>query len=115
MRPSPSPSAATRFFKNYHKLDKALQSEEYVPADGLILPKTTYVLREGDTVFNILDRTARYNKIQLEYQGADRNLLGTVYIQGIHYLYEFSCGGFRLGLQRQRPISQLRLWGIRAV
>ena len=23
--------------------------------------------------------------------------------------------GFRLGLQRQRPISQLRLWGIRAV
>lgn len=81
-----------QILQNYHKLDKALQSEEYVPADGLILPKTTYVLREGDTVFNILDRTARYNKIQLEYQGADRNLLGTVYIQGIHYLYEFSCG-----------------------
>ena len=78
--------------ENYHLLDPALRSEEYVPADGVILPETTYVLREGDTVFDLLDRTVRYNKIQMEYQGADRNVLGTAYIQGINYLYEFSCG-----------------------
>ena len=77
---------------NYEKLDKALQSEEYVPPDGIILPETVCVLREGDTVFDILSLAARYYRIQLEYQGADQNLLGTVYIQGIHYLYEFSCG-----------------------
>ena len=77
---------------NYDDLDPALRSEEFVPPDGVILPPTEYVLRPGDTVFDILDRAVRYNKIQMEYQGSDRNSFGSVYIQGIHYLYEFSCG-----------------------
>lgn len=77
---------------NYSDLDPALQSEKYVPADGVILPPTEYVLRPGDTVYDILDRAVRYNKIQMEYQGADENSYGSVYIRGIHYLYEFSCG-----------------------
>ena len=58
----------------------------------MILPVTEYVLRPGDTVFDILNRAVRYNKIQMEYQGADQNSYGSVYVQGIHYLYEFSCG-----------------------
>lgn len=78
--------------KNYENLDPALRSGEFVPEDGVILPPTEYVLRPGDTVFDILDRAVRYNKIQMEYQGADKNSYGSVYIQGIHYLYEFSCG-----------------------
>ena len=41
---------------NYDELDPALQSEEFVPQDGVILPPTEYVLRPGDTVFDILDR-----------------------------------------------------------
>ena len=73
---------------NYDDLDPALKSE----ADGVILPPTEYVLRPGDTVFDILDRAVRYNRIQMEYMGADKNSYGSVYIQGIHYLYEFSCG-----------------------
>jgi hypothetical protein len=77
---------------NYDDLDPALRSEEFVPPDGVILAQTEYVLRPGDTVFDILDRAARYNKIQMEYQGADKNSYGSVYVQGIHYLYEFSCG-----------------------
>lgn len=77
---------------NYDELDPALQSEEFVPPDGVILPPTEYVLRPGDTVFDILDRAVRYNRIQMEYQGADKNSFGSVYVQGIHYLYEFSCG-----------------------
>lgn len=77
---------------NYSNLDSALQSEKYVPLDGVILPPTEYVLRPGDTVYDILDRAVRYNKIQMEYQGADENSYGSVYIRGIHYLYEFSCG-----------------------
>ena len=39
---------------NYDELDPALQSEEFVPPDGVILPPTEYVLRPGDTVFDIL-------------------------------------------------------------
>lgn len=78
--------------KNYGDLDPALRSGEFVPPDGVILPPTEYVLRPGDTVFDILDRAVRYNKIQMEYQGADKNSYGSVYVQGIHYLYEFSCG-----------------------
>ena len=77
---------------NYDDLDPALRSEEFVPPDGVILPPTEYVLRPGDTVFDLLDRAVRYNKIQMEYQGADQNSFGSVYVQGIHYLYEFSCG-----------------------
>ena len=78
--------------QNYDDLDPALQSDEFVPPDGVILPPTRYVLRPGDTVFDILDRAVRYNKIQMEYQGASENHFGSAYIQGIHYLYEFSCG-----------------------
>ncbi|WP_324825711.1 DUF4430 domain-containing protein [Sinanaerobacter sp. ZZT-01] len=77
---------------NWNNLVPELQSDEFVPQDGVILPETTYVLREGDTAFDIIDRAVRYNKIQMEYQGANLNSYGSVYIQGIHYLYEFSCG-----------------------
>lgn len=77
---------------NYDDLDKPLKSEKFVPKNGVILPKTEYVLRNGDTVYDILNRAVRYNKIQMEYQGADENSYGSVYVQGINYLYEFSCG-----------------------
>lgn len=77
---------------NWDDLRPELQSDEFVPPDGVILAETEYVLRPGDTVFDILDRAVRYNRIQMEFQGADKNSFGSVYIQGIHYLYEFSCG-----------------------
>jgi len=77
---------------NWDDLDPALRSEKYVPSNGVILAESKYVLRSGDTVYNILDRAVRRNKIQMEFQGADMNQFGSVYIQGIHYLYEFSCG-----------------------
>ena len=78
--------------KNWENLDPALRFDKYVPSDGIILEKTEYVLRPKDTVYDILDRAVRYNKIQMEYQGANENSFGSVYIQGINYLYEFSCG-----------------------
>lgn len=78
--------------KNYDKLNKSLRSEKYVPPDGVILAPTAYVLRPGDTVFDVLYRAVRANRIQFEYQGADQNSVGGVYVKGIHYLYEFSCG-----------------------
>lgn len=77
---------------NLSMLDPALKAGDFVPEDGVILPCTRYVLRPGDTVYDILSRAVRYNKIQMEYQGADKNSFSSVYIKGINYLYEFSCG-----------------------
>lgn len=73
-------------------LDPALLKADVLPADGVILPPTQYVLRAGDSVFDILRRAVRSRRIQMEYQGADRSAFGSVYVQGIGYLYEFSCG-----------------------
>ncbi|MDO5519123.1 MAG: DUF4430 domain-containing protein [bacterium] len=77
---------------NYDKLDKSLQSETYVPKDGVILKETTYQMKEGDSAFALLEKATKENKIQMEYQGADGNAYGSVYIQGINHLYEFSAG-----------------------
>lgn len=78
--------------ENLSVLDPALKAGDFVPEDGVILPCTRYVLRPGNTVYDILSRAVRYNKIQMEYQGADKNSFSSVYIKGINYLYEFSCG-----------------------
>ena len=77
---------------NYDKLDPKLQDEKYVPADGVILKPTRYVLRPGDTAFDVLNRAVRHEQIQMEFQGAKDNAYASAYIQGINYLYEFSCG-----------------------
>ena len=40
----------------------------------------------------MLVRVCRFEKIHMEYQGADRNSLNSVYVQGISNLYEYDCG-----------------------
>lgn len=79
---------------NWDDLDPALKKGDYIPEDGVIMPPTQFVLRKGDTVYDVLSRALRHNKIQMEYQGADENSYDSVYIQGINYLYEFSCGPY---------------------
>ena len=64
----------------------------FIPKDGVVLKPTKYVLRKDDTAFDILQRATRQERIQMEYQGADKNIYKSVYIQGISYLYEFSAG-----------------------
>lgn len=78
--------------ENWDKLDEQLKNEKYVPRDGVILQETTYVLRPGDTAYDILNRVCRYNQIQMESVGASATAYGSVYIRGINYLYEHSCG-----------------------
>lgn len=79
-------------FDNYDKLDASLKNGGYIPQNGIILEKTEYVLRDGDTVYDVLDRVLRYNKIQAEYRGSKKTSRGSLYIAGINYLYEYSCG-----------------------
>ena len=40
---------------NYDMLDKNLRDECYVPSDGIVMPAEKYVLREGDTAFDLQD------------------------------------------------------------
>ena len=54
---------------------------DYLPADGAILPPTQYVLRPGDTVFDVLYRAVRHEHIPLEYQKSP--LYGTSYVEGM--------------------------------
>lgn len=53
-----------------------------------ILGDYKVTFNKGDTVFDLLKRACKENKIQLEYEGEGTS----VYISGIDYLYEFDCG-----------------------
>lgn len=64
--------------------------EGYVPSDGCILVKSTVKFTEGDTVFDILERSCSSSEIQLEY--AWTPVYDSYYIEGINNLYEFDCG-----------------------
>lgn len=75
---------------NLDKIPKELLP--YIEQDGVILERSEYVLRPGDTAFDLLNRATRHHQIQMEYQGADMNIYNSIYVQGIQYLYEFSCG-----------------------
>lgn len=68
------------------------ESSAGIPADGVVLDLTEYGTEEGDSVFDVLVRAAKQNKIQLDYQGSDNNSLGTVYVKGINNLYEYDFG-----------------------
>lgn len=78
--------------EHWENLDEELRKGGYVPEDGVLLEKKQYVLRPEDTVFSILVRAAKNEKIPIEYQGSQENAYGSAYIQGIQYIYEFSCG-----------------------
>lgn len=71
--------------------DKALL--DYIPSDGIILPETTVPVEPGKTsVFDVTDKICREKDIQIEYSyspGYDSH-----YIEGIHYIYEFSAGTY---------------------
>ena len=75
---------------NWDKLDESLQNEKYIPAEGIVLEKSQYVLRPDDNAFDVLDRAIRHNEIQME--AVYSKGFGSNYVKGINHLYEFSCG-----------------------
>lgn len=64
--------------------------ETLLPEDGWVLAPTEVVFYEGESVFNVLQRTCKQQKIHLEFE--DTPLYDATYIEGIHNLYEFDCG-----------------------
>ena len=61
---------------------------ENLPPDGVILPETAFPLWQGDTVYDLLTRAARQNRLQLDTSGAQ----GMMYVSAIQYLYEQAHG-----------------------
>ena len=74
---------------NYDKLDQNLRDERYVPSDGIVLSEEEYVLCDGDTAFDLLEKAARCEKIPIDYQGSGDNIYNSVYVRGINNIYEF--------------------------
>lgn len=64
----------------------------HLPSNGVILGEVSVEFNEGDTVFDILQKVTSQNGIHMEYTGSG----STIYIEGIHNLYEFD-GGERSG------------------
>ena len=79
-------------FDNYDKLEDSLKESDVIPEDGVILPKTEYVLNDGDTVFDVLNRALKHNKIHFDYSGNPNSNMQPIYIKGISNIYEFDCG-----------------------
>ncbi len=66
------------------------EKKELVPEDGWILKATKVTFYEGESVFNVLQRTCKQNKIHMEFENTP--MYNSAYIEGIANLYEFDCG-----------------------
>lgn len=75
-------------FDNIDKLNK--EKVELVPPDGVIFPVTEIEFYEGESVFNVLQREMKKNKIHMEF--VNTPLLNSAFIEGLNNLYEFDCG-----------------------
>ena len=74
--------------KNISLLKK--EKIEILPQDGVIYPKQTVTFSQGESVFDLLVREMKKNKIHLEFVKTPG--LNSAYIEGIGNLYEFDCG-----------------------
>ena len=73
---------------NWDKLNP--DKHELIPADGIIFPLTEVTFYEGETVFNVLQREMKKNKLHLEFVNTPLN--NSYYIEGINNIYEYDCG-----------------------
>lgn len=63
---------------------------DFVPKDGWILKPTKVTIQPDETVFAVLQRTCKAQKIPLEFE--DTPMYNSAYIEGIYNLYEFDVG-----------------------
>lgn len=63
---------------------------EVLPSDGTIYKTRKVIFHEGESVFDVLLREMKNNKIHMEFEMTP--IYNSNYIEGIHNLYEFDCG-----------------------
>ncbi len=61
-----------------------------IPKDGWILKPQTVTFKEGESVFDVLQRVCREKKIHLEFSKTP--MYNSAYIEGISNIYEFDAG-----------------------
>ena len=64
--------------------------EDLVPEDGWILKPMQVTFYEGESVFNVLQRTCKQQKIHMEFTNTP--MYNSAYIEGMNNLYERDCG-----------------------
>ena len=74
--------------QNIGRLDS--EKARIVPKDGVIFAEKTVTFYEGESVFNLLVREMKRNKIHMEFENVP--IYNSAYIEGIANLYEFDCG-----------------------
>lgn len=80
--------SAETILDNMGKLDPA--KTEVLPEDGIVLSEKTVLVYEGETVFDVLLRGVKEDKIHMEFTSVP--LYNSKYIEGIGNLYEYDCG-----------------------
>ena len=68
----------------------AAGKEKLVPSDGIIYSSKKVTFSKGDTVFDVLQREMKANRIQMEFTSAPA--YNCDYVEAIDNLYEFDCG-----------------------
>ena len=66
------------------------EKQSLVPEDGWLLKPVEVEITDGESVFDVLLRTCKNNKIHMEYE--DTPIYDSAYIEGIGNLYEFDAG-----------------------
>lgn len=80
--------SCTTILEDIDRLDA--EKTDLVPADGVLLAPATVEFTEGESVFDVLKRVCRENKIHMEF--SETPVYQSAYIEGIGNLYEFDCG-----------------------
>ena len=66
------------------------EKRQIVPEDGIIFKSQTVEFFEGESVFDVMLREMKKNKIHFEF--VKTPLYDSAYIEGVGNLYEFDCG-----------------------
>lgn len=66
------------------------QKAEIIPQDGIIFAEQQVVFYEGESVFHLLLREMKKNKIHFEYTKTP--IYNSAYVEGIANIYELDCG-----------------------
>jgi len=74
--------------RNINLLNK--EKYELLPENGVILPTVTITAYEGESVFNVLQRTMKQTGIHLTFRNTP--IYNSAYIEAINNLYEFDVG-----------------------
>ena len=74
-----------------NNLDKVSDNKKgIIPSNGVILSQKQVEINDGDTVFDVLLRETRKQRIHMDF--VESPVYGSAYIMGINNIYEFDAG-----------------------